>query len=122
MSYEELLARGDAGARRPGPDPNAVKLVLYTSGTTGTPKGVLHSHNTIMSEIDAVTRYWGIDERDVVLMPSPVTHITGYLYALELAFAAGVEGRADGALECRRGGGPDRPPRRELQRRRDTRS
>jgi acyl-CoA synthetase (AMP-forming)/AMP-acid ligase II len=91
LSYEELLARGDAGNRRAAPDPNAVKLVLYTSGTTGTPKGVLHSHNTIMSEIDAVTRYWGIDERDVVLMPSPVTHITGYLYALELAFAAGVE-------------------------------
>jgi acyl-CoA synthetase (AMP-forming)/AMP-acid ligase II len=51
---------------------------------------VLHSHDTIMSEIDAVIDYWGIDNRDVVLMPSPVTHITGYLYALEIAFAAGV--------------------------------
>jgi len=92
LSYEELLTRGDApGLLVPGPDPNAVKLVLYTSGTTGTPKGVLHSHNTIMSEVDAVIRYWGIHERDVVLMPSPVTHITGYLYALEIAFAAGVK-------------------------------
>ena len=71
--------------------PNAIKLVLYTSGTTGNPKGVLHSHNTIMSEIDAVIEFWGITERDVVLMPSPVTHITGYLYALEIAFAAGVK-------------------------------
>ena len=44
-----------------------------------------------MSEIDAVIDFWGIDERDVVLMPSPVTHITGYLYALEIAFAAGVK-------------------------------
>ena len=91
LSYEELLTRGDGAHSRPGPDANAVKLALYTSGTTGAPKGVLHSHNTIMSEIDAVTRYWGIGERDVVLMPSPVTHITGYLYALELAFAAGVK-------------------------------
>jgi acyl-CoA synthetase (AMP-forming)/AMP-acid ligase II len=72
-------------------DPNAVKLVLYTSGTTGSPKGVLHSHNTIMSEVDAVIDYWGIQRDDVVLMPSPVTHITGYLYALEIAFAAGVQ-------------------------------
>jgi acyl-CoA synthetase (AMP-forming)/AMP-acid ligase II len=72
-------------------DPDAVKLVLYTSGTTGNPKGVLHSHNTIMAEIDAVIDFWGIHERDVVLMPSPVTHITGYLYALEIAFAAGVK-------------------------------
>ncbi len=91
MSYDDLLAHGDAAGGGAPPDPNAVKLVLYTSGTTGTPKGVLHSHNTIMSEIDAVIRYWGIGERDVVLMPSPVTHITGYLYALELAFAAGIQ-------------------------------
>jgi acyl-CoA synthetase (AMP-forming)/AMP-acid ligase II len=92
LTYAELLAAG-RGAAPPerAPDPNAVKLVLYTSGTTGSPKGVLHSHNTIMSEIDAVTAFWGIDERDVVLMPSPVTHITGYLYALEIAFAAGVQ-------------------------------
>ena len=91
-TYEELLDTGNAPApveRRT--DPNAVKLVLYTSGTTGNPKGVLHSHNTIMSEIEAVIGYWGIGHDDVVLMPSPVTHITGYLYALEIAFAAGVK-------------------------------
>ena len=90
-SYVELLESGERAVPSHEPiDPNAVKLVLYTSGTTGNPKGVLHSHNTILSEIDAVIGYWGIDENDVVLMPSPVTHITGYLYALEIAFAAGV--------------------------------
>jgi acyl-CoA synthetase (AMP-forming)/AMP-acid ligase II len=92
IAYDRLLEpsveQSDHVARA---DPNAVKLVLYTSGTTGSPKGVLHSHNTIMSEIDAVIGFWGIHDRDVVLMPSPVTHITGYLYALEIAFAAGVK-------------------------------
>jgi acyl-CoA synthetase (AMP-forming)/AMP-acid ligase II len=92
VAYEDLAQSGTDGptvARRA--NPNAVKLVLYTSGTTGDPKGVLHSHNTIMSEIDAVIGFWGIHDHDVVLMPSPVTHITGYLYALEIAFAAGVK-------------------------------
>jgi acyl-CoA synthetase (AMP-forming)/AMP-acid ligase II len=88
--WESLLDRTCAEGVEAA-DPNAVKLVLYTSGTTGNPKGVLHSHNTIMSEIDAVIGFWGITQRDVVLMPSPVTHITGYLYALEVAFAAGVK-------------------------------
>jgi acyl-CoA synthetase (AMP-forming)/AMP-acid ligase II len=91
-TWSGLLESGTAaGAPVQRPDPNAVKLLLYTSGTTGSAKGVLHSHNTIMSEIDAVIGFWGITERDVVLMPSPVTHITGYLYALEIALAAGVE-------------------------------
>ena len=91
-TYDELLDLGGAErATRNRTDANAIKLVLYTSGTTGNAKGVLHSHNTIMSEIDAVIDYWGIDSKDVVLMPSPVTHITGYLYALEIAFAAGVK-------------------------------
>jgi acyl-CoA synthetase (AMP-forming)/AMP-acid ligase II len=44
-----------------------------------------------MAEINAVMRYWQISAQDVILMPSPVTHITGYLYALELAFAAGAK-------------------------------
>ncbi len=72
------------------PDANAVKLLLYTSGTTGEPKGVLHSHNTLRSDIDATIRFWDASAEEVVLMPSPVTHITGYLYALELPFALGV--------------------------------
>lgn len=68
-----------------------VKLLLYTSGTTGRPKGVLHSHNTIMAELDAVSRFWHVTSDDVVLMPSPVTHITGYLYALEYVFTVGLK-------------------------------
>jgi acyl-CoA synthetase (AMP-forming)/AMP-acid ligase II len=72
-------------------DPSAVKLLLYTSGTTGRPKGVLHSHNTIQSEIDAVGKFWGIQSSDVILMPSPVTHITGYIYGIEMMSSFGCK-------------------------------
>lgn len=86
------LAEGtDALAETGRVDPDTVKLLLYTSGTTGEPKGVLHSHNTIRAEIDAVAAFWALTEGDTILMPSPVTHITGYLYALELCLVHGVK-------------------------------
>ena len=69
-----------------GSAPNAVKLLLYTSGTTGRPKAVLHSHNTLARVLDFTSRHLAIAGRDVVLMPSPVTHITGYAGALEKPF------------------------------------
>lgn len=79
-----------AGRRSaPAVDPDAVRLLMYTSGTTGFPKGVLHSSNTLGAEIAAVTDYWKITADDVVLMPSPLTHITGFLYGVELPLRSG---------------------------------
>lgn len=93
LSYGQLL--GDAPPATDfaaeAQDPNAVKLLLYTSGTTGRPKGVLHSHNTIQSEIDAVGEFWGIKSTDVILVPSPVTHITGYIYGIEMMSSFGCK-------------------------------
>jgi acyl-CoA synthetase (AMP-forming)/AMP-acid ligase II len=90
-AFDELLACGAETCNTEIPDANAVKLLLYTSGTTGSPKGVLHSHNTLMAEIAAVVGYWRVSDDDVILMPSPVTHITGYLYGLELGFVSGAK-------------------------------
>lgn len=86
-SFDDLLTEGDADSFEPSDvDPNAVKLIMYTSGTTGRPKGVLHSHNTIDTEIQAISGFLGLGEGDVVLMPSPVSHITGYLYGIQMPF------------------------------------
>lgn len=88
-AFDELVGEDRPDDYRPAGDADDVKLLLYTSGTTGKPKGVLHSHNTLRAEIDAVVEYWHVSEADAVLMASPVTHITGYLYALELPFVCG---------------------------------
>lgn len=87
----ETLGRSSAPWERNLAAPDDLKLVLYTSGTTGRPKGVLHSHNTLMAELRAVTQFWRVGAQDVVIMPSPVTHITGYSYALEYVFFAGIK-------------------------------
>lgn len=62
------------------------KILLYTSGTTGNPKAVKHSHNTFSRAFDNGADAWGLNEEDVMLMPSPVTHITGFANGIELPF------------------------------------
>src|SRR3546814_14923944 len=101
LGYEELLASNAPDVASGHPDPNAVKLLLYTSGTTSHPKGVLHSHNSLMAELLAAPYSWGLGASDVVFLPSPFTHITCYFYALEL----GCVLRCAAALIVRRSAG-----------------
>jgi acyl-CoA synthetase (AMP-forming)/AMP-acid ligase II len=74
----------------PAVSPDAVKLLLYTSGTTGHPKAVLHSHNTLARGTLCGIGHWGIAPGDTTLMPSPVTHVTGFANGIELPFYRGV--------------------------------
>lgn len=88
----DALIQGPA-ARGPNPDvdPNDIKLLMYTSGTTGPAKGVLHTHNTIGAEVRNFSEYLGLTGEDVILMPSPLGHITGYLYGIQLPVALGAK-------------------------------
>ena len=84
---EDLLARNPADLRElPDIDPNQPKCRLYTSGTTGFPKAVLHSHNTLNYVQQCSIRHSGISAEDVMVMPSPVTHITGYSSGINMSF------------------------------------
>jgi acyl-CoA synthetase (AMP-forming)/AMP-acid ligase II len=88
LSFERFLRR-PASAPLERPDPNNVKLILYTSGTTSRAKGVLHTHNTIDAEIRNFIGWLKLDSSDAILMPSTVGHITGYLYGIELPITLG---------------------------------
>lgn len=89
--YRALIAEGaDRDFNPVDVDPFGVKLVLYTSGTTGLPKGVLHSHATIEYVLRRSSEHWGISPGDAILMPSPVTHISGYCNGLELPLVSGT--------------------------------
>jgi acyl-CoA synthetase (AMP-forming)/AMP-acid ligase II len=71
------------------PPANEIKLVLFTSGSTGHPKGVMHSHATIDGTIRMAADFWSIGPADVMLVPSPVGHIGGSLYAFEFPWITG---------------------------------
>ncbi len=92
LRYEDLLENAPVDLETlPEIDPNSIKAILYTSGTTGTPKAVMHSHNTLARVIQNSLDCWDMDERDVMLMPSPVTHITGYGSGMVLPFVTSVK-------------------------------
>src|SRR5208337_4871118 len=65
---------------RPGPDD--ITQLLYTSGTTGEPKGVMHSANTLMANIVPYAERLRLGQDDIVLMASPMAHQTGFMYGL----------------------------------------
>ncbi len=78
-----LLAR-----RAPAPDMRA--QLLFTSGTTGEPKGVVHRHRSLTLAAAMQSRHLGLTPADRVFVPSPLAHQTGFLYGMWLAFLLGA--------------------------------
>src|SRR5690554_1967893 len=71
-------------------DGDDVIQLLYTSGTTGSPKGVLHSSNTLFSNVRPYAERLGLNSDDTVLMASPMAHQTGFLYGLMMPIYLGT--------------------------------
>ena len=95
---EETDGSADAGDEDPGqgfaarrPGPNDVTELQYTSGTTGEPKGVMHTANTLVGTILPFIGRLGLGSRDVVLMASPMAHQTGFLYGLMMPIMLGAK-------------------------------
>ena len=89
IPFSELQENGKSGSL-PVLDPDDVRMVMYTSGTTGRPKGVLHTHNSLHALIRQIGQHWWIEPGDKFLVPSPISHIGGSIYAFEMPLLLGT--------------------------------
>ncbi len=87
-AFEGLLA-GTPSPRGPARGAD-IAVVLFTSGSTGNPKAVLHSHRGLAYKARSMADAHGLTPTDVALMPSPLAHISGLLNSVLVPGAAGM--------------------------------
>jgi len=90
QSLDALLDEANGPLEEVLVDPLTPALLLFTSGSTSAPKGVLHGHNGLMAEARSLQGTHEITGDDVMLMPYPITHIGGFSYGALLPFVSGM--------------------------------
>jgi cyclohexanecarboxylate-CoA ligase len=87
-SEQERTDHEAIAARAPRPD--AIAQLLFTSGTTGEPKGVLHRFDALTRAAAMEIEHLRLGRDDVLFIPSPLAHQTGFLYGMWEAFVLGA--------------------------------
>jgi len=92
IDYEELLGAADPLEEASDPDERTAAAMCYTTGTTGSPKGILYSHRALVLHTFAISLpgCFGINERDVLLPVVPMFHANAW----GLPYAAAMMGAA----------------------------
>ena len=72
--------RTDVQAAQPDPvsTPDAPVYLAFTSGSSGEPKGVLHSNNTLLANSRSITADWNMNAESVIYSMSPLSHNLGF--------------------------------------------
>ena len=84
--YEEWLAASSPLDRPEDTSPEDVCLVMYSSGTTGRPKGVMLTHHNMIRHTDNAHEGWGFEDGDKSLVAMPRVHVGGSSYILVSIF------------------------------------
>lgn len=91
-AFETALLRTPPAAPPPlSPlSPNDVIQLLYTSGTTGQPKGVMHTSNTLLASTRQIADHLDLGPGDVGFMPAPLAHQIGFCFGMMTPLHLGI--------------------------------
>ncbi|MES5487966.1 AMP-binding protein [Bradyrhizobium sp. INPA03-11B] len=103
--FERMLLSSEADKLPSGLRPDDMAVLMFTSGTTGEPKGVMHTSNSLIACCKALSGRFGLDSSDVMLVASPVGHMTGYAAIVLLSVYLGGTMILQDVWEARRGAG-----------------
>lgn len=73
--------------------PDDLAALLYSSGTTGRPKGIMLSHGNLASNAQTLVDYWGFTDKDVLLHALPIFHVHGLFVAISCVLMSGASMR-----------------------------
>ncbi|WP_333494127.1 AMP-binding protein [Microbacterium algeriense] len=90
MAVGQIVSPEDLRSLKPTADSAAV--VFYTSGTTGSPKGVVHSHAALIGASVPWVDRLGMSDGDAIHMTSPFGHLMGYQFGVSLPLILGGTG------------------------------
>jgi fatty-acyl-CoA synthase len=89
LTLAERVTADGLGACAAAVDPDATAFLVYTSGTTGFPKGVMHGHAIVRNVVDRANRM-GITFADVILMYLPLFHLFGFSEGMLVSLVTGA--------------------------------
>jgi long-chain acyl-CoA synthetase len=90
IALEDWLARGDPATRAADMRPDDAAVLLYSSGTTGVPKGVTLTHNNVATNVRTAARCSGYGPTDRLALFLPLFHVFGQNYIMNAGFDAGA--------------------------------
>ena len=88
---ESEPADAPCSARAAAAADGADAVVMFTSGTTGRPRGVVHTHGSLGYKVTQLSEAHGLTGNDCALVPSPLAHVAGLLHGVLIPPALGAK-------------------------------